>query len=1621
MTSKKFLPSIASRNGPINWLLQDELESTELPAAPGGTTAVVGSLSARTSVADPLITKKAPPNRRAVTPSDCASLQGARSRALQAVQLWWMPVEAALRSRHVMKLTAAVHKAQDVRLRARLERMVQRSSSLGARQRSELGSIITSRISQARCVLTKWQMAVKQLHDAREEGDYELMKRVLVECQFSSDDAEIDGFWQDVRRWEDPTVFETISIQDSVARLSTWKSVGPDVLELLGRSNSCSSDEPPRAEPHHRRDNGVTPRLTNLLPSQLQSFEGTYSVGCHVDTRILPNVRAGCKTRLKEAALSGDRSELELALGEARKNRWWRLDKRDPDLLRATEALQKHEEAQLQLRQLVAERDLPAIAQALARWQFARDGDEAALAAEACLEGYIGELRAAVAGSDGWAVQRLWAQGGQGRALIGRSDSLLQDAAQAHKRHQDALAGLRCLAPCHLKRPAPPEASADAAAESSESGSGSLAAAMADWPFMADDPNLGAVAAMALVHQKLMAQALQVLESLTCLGDRQAVSATWEAVSGLFAGEHARQAAVHHDRVERQSALLPTLELLAIEPGLEAAAGRDTAVDNAAGASLRDRQPQERGGQAPEVCGEPTTLKTAADVHRRVLAVLRSGDARFAGNTLMASAWTLCGGSIAELESRLSRMQDQELRCRAKSLVSAAVLSSPALAALPPSQRAEAPATADPCGRQPARSTSPDEDWRGSSRPPTSQAFAGGSDNDAWFGSRRSPTPQPQGLQQRGVCTPSPVPRSQPPTPLPAGRTLTPSVAWWSDVCSTHDGGSPEPLNVGCFLDIVSPELRNMEVEAADDAQKLPQLRVFLERRMAKRVQKYGPRRSTEEEASPHSAEGSGADIPVGFLRSASPAYTAATVDSSVLAPLADVDLEEEDMISGYQPSPSTRLWQQSAFEAPLQVLVTSRDGSVDLQLAVAPDATVGAVRHEVSQATGTPREQQLLYLRGRSLQGEMTLRECGIEDAACLELLVLATSLPERTDRLLQQLQARHVGLETVTVVSPPQGVAEPALWLVNGKAATAIQPPPGASKPPSSPRRSSAVPQPYLRAQSLKERMREVLRAIASSLSNLEDPVEASGDGDASQSLPSSQRTSACVEKAMHGWRRMSVEPVALTATLIQEGVVPISNLHIAEKASEKDRGVAGGSAGGAERLVVSEFVAVVKSFYVDVLLQRTSHSLGVAAALAARQARASCEEALQAARRLTPLCKPPHWDGQGSAEAFVTEHAEIAMRQMLLLAASGVPLVAAHVEYVRQAIDVAGQRFLNRPPTAQPLERLRWTREVLALQTAAIRHLRSCHMEMVRQLREPGCRASLVALVDAATVVCPEALRLLHLVAEVTAVPKAATQTSWRTAEDLLCALGRHAAGASEQPIEAIRCEELQAKLSGLWRWIATGCEGQTALLSLSCFVALALAMQPLLEVYAGLKKALAAADRCLAQLPPQEDPPPSEGGNMVKGVEEKVERAWPSLLFLLDSGGREKWWWLQSIRVFTPSLVPWIDAHDGSLGVSLLELQRKEEARQQEAQQEKAARALKRRLSRKAIEVPPTHDEIVQYYIDMELGRDPPMLVPKILPPPQSSSPSSLASSDEGAAGNQADHRQHPDGRQRDVGW
>merc|ERR1719223_109742 len=83
-----------------------------------------------------------------------------------------------------------------------------------------------------------------------------------------------------------------------------------------------------------------------------------------------------------------------------------------------------------------------------------------------------------------------------------------------------------------------------------------------------------------------------------------------------------------------------------------------------------------------------------------------------------------------------------------------------------------------------------------------------------------------------------------------------------------------------------------------------------------------------------------------------------------------------------------------------------------------------------------------------------------------------------------------------------------------------------------------------------------------------------------------------------------------------------------------------------------------------------------------------------------------------------------------QVVVLAQMGLSLPALHVEFVRRAIDVAGESLLSAPPEADELARLQWADKAMAIQLAAIPHFVSALTRIaeslpVDELEELGVR--------------------------------------------------------------------------------------------------------------------------------------------------------------------------------------------------------------------------------------------------------------------------------------------------------
>lgn len=108
---------------------------------------------------------------------------------------------------------------------------------------------------------------------------------------------------------------------------------------------------------------------------------------------------------------------------------------------------------------------------------------------------------------------------------------------------------------------------------------------------------------------------------------------------------------------------------------------------------------------------------------------------------------------------------------------------------------------------------------------------------------------------------------------------------------------------------------------------------------------------------------------------------------------------------------------------------------------------------------------------------------------------------------------------------------------------------------------------------------------------------------------------------------------------------------------------------------------------------------------------------------------------------------------------------------------------------------------------------------------------------------------------------------------------------------------------------WTWAAEGCDGIAVLRALFAWAALAVALQPLAEMWRRLLPVQRALEKGVTRVAAAN----ADQLPLIKA------RAWTAALFLLDGPG-EAWWWLRLIRPAASLEPPWTDGEDGGVGAA-----------------------------------------------------------------------------------------------------
>jgi len=1340
------------------------------------------------------------------------------------VHSWWAPVDLSVKSRFPQRLEAALREAHGAEY-LRTIRLVRHGDGLHSSDRHALEVEMSSRLVRARAMLGKWKAGMDEIRAAVRSRDVEGLGAALSKWEFSEEDEEIAGAKADLERWQRlaqslPAVLrealdrrDVEAIRETMAELS---SGGPAGIEGSAEAERILARYDLQAR---SIDDAIAKGSAKAIQIALQTWEFDREDAHPTKARNALDRRRQQKVALRAAVESMDGPRLQYAVED------WDFERHDEDFTAAAILLNRYAAAARELYRLARDQDLAGLGSALATWEFVQD-DPAISVAKGCIESHKAAAREALEARDGWALHRIWLQGGNGRGLAA-DGNLREESAMLLQGYTEYVTELR-----RVLRGAETFGSGIAAVVEEQ---------VKGWPFYKEDPHLQAGRAWLVIRMAMSERRLDALKAATEGGSASSV-----------------RGALQRCHVARPGRL-------EVQRGEELLANFDAAL-NAVGRLVLGADSDEQQAVTEHLSG------AKAEAAKSVCKVVDSMDARWFVDLKNMSKPSRAVHGVFEMLMHALVGVNKDVKDPPKDTQWRScqrMFSSGGASFL--SNLSDVPnwvASGHKAGIQRARALEADL------KEQLGPLFT--MDNirakSAVAGHLYTY------LELLFAFCDALEDKRQGKVSLPAGKVEPASLVESSSTSSTAATSRPSPSPRPTVLRSQTEHLGKGSA-SGDSPSSRPRPTLIINQKAF--LMLHRARCSIGGSAVLSSAwmAGGGDDAELELYlkrarRHAISARAVATVAQQVILTTCDLDQDElrnrqptrSSLSTPRGPTSPTRSRTRTSsnrFTPPpkvsLKVKLTS--GEVIAEVEVDDGASVLELKAEVEREEGTPAALQRLIMSMKVLPNDRRFYER--DSGESVTLIRSKSSLP----RLLE------AALATVTAANPSElevqgGIrpgSEPAAYLLYGVSGDGL-----ASAPP--------------RRGPVHAGMVEVLKAAMEVLdcrgiaSDIGEPGEV-----ASWAL------------------RLSTDFMPLNRSAVRTLRVPQLNIAAAKRSLN--------SLGTAVPPAVRVFVDAMEAFYVDFPPQRAVEAAANACAEEAEEALRQAEEVVKFTRTLVNMDERRNcYDAEG-----VEEEAERAMTQLQLLSEHGLALPALHVEYVRQAIDSAGETLLASPPAADPGARLRWAEAAMAIQLAPLRHFDAALQGIARGLD----MHKLEALARLGSTAPPPCVRLLAAVVWVVD-SNCRSDANWAAARERLLLspvafVERLATWRLVKDASSARLSRAREVLLEIWGWVADGCGGNHTLCVLFAWVSLAVALRPVVEISQRLLPVHRAVKKGIARSARSE---PKQSTFV-------TAKAWTTALFLLDGPG-EEWWWLQLIRPAATWEPPWMDGDDGGVGEAILDL-------------------------------------------------------------------------------------------------
>mmetsp|Transcript_84487 Transcript_84487/g.149531 ORF Transcript_84487/g.149531 Transcript_84487/m.149531 type:complete len:1742 (-) Transcript_84487:58-5283(-) len=340
----------------------------------------------------------------------------AHSKELRAVREWWMPVEAAIRSKRPEQLEAALKEAHGAPY-LRTVFSVRRCSSLDAAHRHSIEMEMAQRLVKARAVLGKWKSGVEEIRKAHKQRDVEALAAALGRFQLSEEHDEVTEARKDLSKWQHLAETLPVILKEGMEKKDVPKlKKAITILHQDGPTAVKGADEAQKViERYSIRaralDNAVAEGNTALIQNALATWDFGKDDSHAVEARAALTRREQQKQLLADAVGSNDGSRLRDVVMH------WDFDRNDEDFQKAELYLKQYIRTVEEIKRcMVPPSNLTALGLLLQKWEWSQ-ADPILVEAKDCLEQHGKDARAALDSKDGWLLERLWVAGGGGKGF----------------------------------------------------------------------------------------------------------------------------------------------------------------------------------------------------------------------------------------------------------------------------------------------------------------------------------------------------------------------------------------------------------------------------------------------------------------------------------------------------------------------------------------------------------------------------------------------------------------------------------------------------------------------------------------------------------------------------------------------------------------------------------------------------------------------------------------------------------------------------------------------------------------------------------------------------------------------------------------------------------------------------------------------------------------------------------------------------------------------------------------------------------------------------------------------------------------------------------------------------